>query len=252
MRGEGRGEVILLKRKGLSVAALLVFCLTASFFGILPISGESARDYDPWFDVNDDGKIDMRDIAEVARRFGSEGDPINKTEVFIQIQEELDSLNESVSAVNNSVVMVNETMNARMPIHGCISVPASAFVSCENWQPVMTYEELWSIDVQSYFVGSVQLPDGVTVKSVTIYWYDIMKFEVLCRLLRYNQTHKEEMAYLESEGGTGYGMSCDTTIQYATVDNIKYAYQFFVALPPSPTAGDYRLQYAVIEYEYPA
>lgn len=31
--------------------------------------------YDPWCDINDDGKINIMDIANIARRFGALGEP---------------------------------------------------------------------------------------------------------------------------------------------------------------------------------
>lgn len=41
---------------------------------------QQARQYDPHADINDDGKIDMRDLGAVARLFGTTGDPWNMTE----------------------------------------------------------------------------------------------------------------------------------------------------------------------------
>jgi hypothetical protein len=49
---------------------------------ILPINSQDPADYDPWYDSNDDGTIDMRDIGEMARKFGASGIPINKTGLF--------------------------------------------------------------------------------------------------------------------------------------------------------------------------
>jgi len=42
-------------------------------------------DYDPWADLNDDGKIDMRDVYVVARKFGTTGTPINKTALLLEL-----------------------------------------------------------------------------------------------------------------------------------------------------------------------
>jgi len=73
-----REEVIFVNGKQLVMATLIsAILLTIAF---TPISTEqSVRDYDPWYDINDDGKIDIRDVAGVAIKFGSEGIPINKT-----------------------------------------------------------------------------------------------------------------------------------------------------------------------------
>jgi hypothetical protein len=42
-------------------------------FMIIPIWG--ANSYDPWFDVNDDGVINMRDIAAEVAMFNAQGNP---------------------------------------------------------------------------------------------------------------------------------------------------------------------------------
>lgn len=73
MEKSEKGGDILMKRD-LIVAVLLTFCLTVTLFQILPTSSQSAGDYDPWLDYNDDGKIDMRDIGASARAFGASGD----------------------------------------------------------------------------------------------------------------------------------------------------------------------------------
>jgi hypothetical protein len=41
----------------------------------------SSVGYDPWADINDDGKIDMKDIAYTARLFDTSGDPAKNVTV---------------------------------------------------------------------------------------------------------------------------------------------------------------------------
>jgi hypothetical protein len=63
-------------RKDVVIAVLATFCLTATLFLILPIkSNPSAGDYDSWADIDDNGKIDLKDIGAIARMFGATGDP---------------------------------------------------------------------------------------------------------------------------------------------------------------------------------
>jgi hypothetical protein len=38
--------------------------------------------YDPWADINDDGKIDMKDIGYICRLFGTTGDPTKNVNVI--------------------------------------------------------------------------------------------------------------------------------------------------------------------------
>ncbi len=60
-------------RKDVVSAILTTFCLCALLFSVAPT--RSALPYDPWADINEDGKINMVDIANVAAQFGTLGDP---------------------------------------------------------------------------------------------------------------------------------------------------------------------------------
>jgi hypothetical protein len=59
-------------RKDMIFAVLTTFCLCALMFAVIPI--QSGLPYDPWSDIDDSGKIDMKDIGNVAARFMTSGD----------------------------------------------------------------------------------------------------------------------------------------------------------------------------------
>ena len=59
-------------RKDMIFAILTTFCLSALMFAVIPIRG--GLPYDPWSDIDDSGKIDMKDIGNVAARFMTSGD----------------------------------------------------------------------------------------------------------------------------------------------------------------------------------
>lgn len=59
-------------RKDVMFAIVTTFCLCALMFAVMPI--RSQVPYDPWADINDDGKINMYDIGYTAQRFGATGD----------------------------------------------------------------------------------------------------------------------------------------------------------------------------------
>jgi hypothetical protein len=64
------------------VAILLGFCLVAMLFRALPVAyQQETREYDPWCDIDDSGLINMKDIYEVALRFGTAGDPTKNVNV---------------------------------------------------------------------------------------------------------------------------------------------------------------------------
>jgi hypothetical protein len=62
-------------KKSLIMAILATFCLTGTLFLILPIRSQTVGQYDPWLDINGDGKISGDDLILMARAFGSWGDP---------------------------------------------------------------------------------------------------------------------------------------------------------------------------------
>jgi hypothetical protein len=66
-------------KKDVIIAILVTFMLTTAFFGILPT--RSAPAYDPWLDVNDDGRVDMRDIGAVCNGFGQHGTAVDKASI---------------------------------------------------------------------------------------------------------------------------------------------------------------------------
>jgi len=77
--GEGNGGDIMRIRKDMIFAVLTTFCMCALMFTVMPI--RSGLPYDPWADYNDDGKINMVDIANVASQFMQTGDPTKNVTV---------------------------------------------------------------------------------------------------------------------------------------------------------------------------
>ena len=70
-------------------ALLTIILLTSMFFvgTTTSRSGSSlttgAGEYDPWVDYNDDGRIDHKDLLQLAAVYGTSGKPINKTELLL-------------------------------------------------------------------------------------------------------------------------------------------------------------------------
>jgi hypothetical protein len=62
-------------RRDVLIAVLVTFCLTSALFAVKPSGSLSSKQYDPWMDINDDGRIDMRDIGQLCINFGAAGDP---------------------------------------------------------------------------------------------------------------------------------------------------------------------------------
>jgi len=54
-----------------------LFALVLLTVAFAPFSGQQAGSYDPWLDYNDDGVIDVYDLAALAEAYGSSGEPLN-------------------------------------------------------------------------------------------------------------------------------------------------------------------------------
>jgi len=96
-----------LKKKYVVISSLvIVSVLLGSLFYHNIVQGQGVSDYDPWADLNDDGKIDMRDVYVVARKFGTTGTPINKTALLLELSDRVDSLNASFLELQNRVTIL--------------------------------------------------------------------------------------------------------------------------------------------------
>jgi len=94
----------MVTKKDIAVAILATFCLTSTLFMIMPIQSQSGvGEYDHWMDINDDGIIDIFDIAAVAIAFGAEGAPINKTELLLSLLSQVENLGARVGTLEAKV-----------------------------------------------------------------------------------------------------------------------------------------------------
>lgn len=64
-----------------ALIVLVTFCLTATLFSIIPVGSQGIREYDPWYDINDDGKIDLKDYYGVGLKYATSGDPTKNVNV---------------------------------------------------------------------------------------------------------------------------------------------------------------------------
>lgn len=71
------GDTVI--KKDVIVAVLATFCLTATLFMVMRTS--SSPEYDPWKDIDDNGKIDMIDLWMLQKSYGTLGDPTKNVNV---------------------------------------------------------------------------------------------------------------------------------------------------------------------------
>jgi hypothetical protein len=55
--------------------------LASMLFSAMSVNTSSSVEYDPWLDINDDGKINMKDLYAEILAFGTEGDPTKNVTV---------------------------------------------------------------------------------------------------------------------------------------------------------------------------
>lgn len=73
----------MVNKRDLAVVALATFCLTATLFLIIPSRSQTPEGYNPWFDLNDDGSINILESIIIGNHFLTSGTPINKSEIAV-------------------------------------------------------------------------------------------------------------------------------------------------------------------------
>jgi len=140
-------EVVCLNLRSFLAAVSLTTLMLA--LALAPPSGSQLqRQYDPWADINDDGLIDMRDIAYEGRLFGTTGDPTK----HVVIKHDWSEGNFSFSLGPNE----NKRFN----------------ISAKGFETLTLYIKAWSRDVHSFQVYLGFLVNGeradeqvVTIRS---------------------------------------------------------------------------------------
>ncbi len=108
---------------------------------VIPIKSQdgttSSNEYDPWIDTNDDGIIDIFDIAALALAFGAEGEPINKTAILTDLQLRVAMLEENV---NRTLILRDGEFFTRIRIGGYCEYPAAdCWVKFKGWSLTAVY-----------------------------------------------------------------------------------------------------------------
>lgn len=167
-------------KKDMVIAVLVAFCLTATLFMIIPTNSASTRPYDAWLDYNDDGQIGPYDLAQLIAHYGSEGTPINKTELLLELQSKIDylnatiieqqniinNLNNTVTYLNSTVVYLNETVIILNSTRG-LGTPDydSGWVTLPYWGAVTITHNLGTKEIIVYLYGKYPNSETLTVRA---------------------------------------------------------------------------------------
>lgn len=243
--GRKGGDIMVIK-KDIIIAVLATFCLTATLFTIVP-ARSSPNGYDPWIDLDDDGKIGPYDFYLFSRAYGSTGTPTNKTALLLELQSRIDSLNASLIALQKDMAIL-ETW---MPKKGHIIVSPIALLPGNDLESYSKNEAF--IYGGGLFYAALELPNGATIKNMTALLYDGLAgdYQIKIDLLRYSlDGHINLMASIlyYGTGAPGLVYQHDDTISNSTVDNQNYMYILEVWFE----LEHYNLQvyWVTLDYEY--
>ncbi len=136
----------------------------------------SSNEYDPWIDTNDDGIIDIFDIAELALAFGAEGEPINKTALLLEILDRLNSLEatafqqqiaidnlaSAVAYLNDTLIELNGTQGLGPPDYDSGWMDITQKIG----QNITAMHNLSSTNVMVDITGRTTLAGGIHQKQI--------------------------------------------------------------------------------------
>lgn len=217
-----------MNRKYFLIATLISVVLLTVV--LVPISSQPSGSYDPWMDLNDDGIVDSFDLQLLAWIYGTSGTPINKTELLLELQARIDSLNVSLL---NDYYNITECDSLFQPLMQTTTryykVPAIAWLPRqENYVFTRISPCLYTTTAgATYWFAAVNLPHGAVVTELKAWVWDDDASEISVYLMRHEAgtSTVNQMSYVGSSGASpSYRAFTDSTISYSIIDNQNYAY----------------------------
>jgi len=151
---------------------LAVFCCVAVVLGALGFAWthavQSTVQYDPWLDVDDDGRISGMDITLVCRAFGTAGDPTKTVRV---VHSTYNTVFNATVSENVTSYWFNLTGYARVTVAIMINGTATAYI-CWYWgepMPPLIDGNFTTINGQDYYIWS----SDVRAPLLAIYYYPV-------------------------------------------------------------------------------
>lgn len=158
---------MLIEKKDFIIAILVSFILVVTLY---PSITASTGDYDPWSDINSDGKIRVDDILNVALLFGTDGDSTR---------------NVTIAGRASKLIKVAEGVSI-----GDLSSWSSDWISIDGYSKVTIHVAL------SYPTNKlvIEAPIGAeyqieVVDNFPYYWtktYDVMHQQIRIKIFNYD------------------------------------------------------------------
>ena len=143
------------------------------------------------------------------------------------------------------------------PERGCpkpLAIPPPAFVPGDDaydWKIFPTWVQNRSALTLTEFYAPVFLPQGVTVKKLTLYGYRDDAAATMTLALFHNDREgiQTSMVLVTADWETGYSSREQTTIADAKIDNENRNYSLRLQLDPNDAVGDVKFTGALIDWD---
>jgi hypothetical protein len=246
-------------RRDVLVAVLVTFCITSVLFAVKPIGSQTTFQYDPWADLNDDGIIDIFDLVNLANKYGTTGDPVNKTALLYNVNATLTELLSRIDQLNATLT----ELQSKVSKLETLLPPKKIRILPIDLSPIDNGQQYDKIPSGMLgggtFYASIMLPNGAIVKNMSAVVYDGLSgsYQIKMELVRM-QKAPPKVPYsvntlasiiFSDPGAPGVLVKFDDTIDYPIIDNENYAYYIEVWFEVYNT--NYELRWIEIEYEYP-
>jgi len=141
--------------------------------------------YDPWADINDDGKIDIKDIAYTAAQFGTFGDPTKNVTVINWPVDEEGNLKVSIIHRSTTFILlknyylgIGESHEVNITVEGFRNVHLYCTAVNYDSQAPPSFTIKFGVNVTAYIYSTIipvdtfSMPGGVSsghlIKSYTV------------------------------------------------------------------------------------
>ncbi len=119
-------------RKNHLLKFLVTLGLILSLAAIRTVGSPGVGEYDPLADVNDDGVVDIFDIAQVALAFGSTGTPINET-AWLELNATLTEVLSKIDELNVSIASLGLSLNSsQLETRASLDALNSSLIGLQN------------------------------------------------------------------------------------------------------------------------
>jgi hypothetical protein len=244
--------------KNYLVAVLLCsMILTLAF--IQNSGSQASKQYDPWMDINDDGRIDMRDITQLCINFMATGDPVNKTALLYNVNATLTELLSRIDQLNMTLIELQSkinTLETLLPPNKIRILPIDFSPVDNTQQYTKTPDELIGGGI---FYARIMLPHGAVVKNMSAVIYDGLSGSYQIKIEFFREQNAPPgvppsdgtlaSILFNDPGAPGLIVKFDDTIDYPIIDNENYAY--YIRLWFELFSNNNELRWIEIEYEYP-